>query len=76
MPAAEHQVIIFQFGTNFYRYFKDDHFRSYPSLVFYGPDGIVRFQGVKEEEELIDFVVKNMPDHLIRLRTANFEQVP
>ncbi len=35
----------------------------------------MRSQGPKEEEELIQFVVDNLPDQVIRLRTANFDQV-
>ena len=59
---------------------RQQNIHSYPSLKFYGgydegDGGAVWFQGPKEEEELINFIVKRLPDRIIRLRSANLDKV-
>ncbi len=54
---------------------RNQNIRSYPSLILFTPEGALRFQGAKEEDEMMDFVVEHLQDQIIRLRTANFDQV-
>lgn len=53
---------------------RQQNIHSYPSLVFYGPDGVVRYQGNREQDDLIEFVGEQLPDMTVRLRTANFKK--
>ena len=44
---------------------------SYPTLLFYSPDGIVsRFNVEKEEEKLLQFVADRLPNAIIRLNRS------
>ena len=54
---------------------RQQNIQSYPTLLFYGSAGTLRFQGPKELDELVQFVVDNLDDQIFRLRQANFEKV-
>ncbi len=53
---------------------RQQNIHSYPSLMFYSPEGQLRYRGRKEEEDLIEFVSDNIPKYMIRLRTANWKK--
>ena len=55
---------------------RQQNIRSYPSLIYYGPDGAVhRFDSrrEKEEEKLLQFVAERLPDPVVRLNKATFK---
>ena len=55
---------------------RQQNIRSYPSLIFYGPDGAVhRFDNrrEKEEERLLQFVAERLPNPIVPLNKATFK---
>ncbi len=48
--------------------------KKIPKWHFCTVQFVLLSQGAKEEEELLQFVVENLPDQIVRLRTANFDQ--
>lgn len=55
---------------------RQQNIRSYPSLIYYGPDGAVhRFDNrrEKEEEKLLRFVAERLPNPIIPLNKATFK---
>ena len=55
---------------------RQQNIRSYPTLIYYGPDGAVhRFDNrhEKEEERLLRFVADRLPNPFIRLNKATFK---
>ena len=53
---------------------RQQNIRGYPSLLFYNPNGATtKFTGPKEEEELMEFIVKNLPDYWFRMRKSSYE---
>lgn len=54
---------------------RQQNIRSYPSVIYYGPDGTVnRFEtGEKQEERLLQFVVDKLPDVIVKLNRATYK---
>lgn len=55
---------------------RQQNIRGYPSLIFYNPNGASsKFNGAKEEEYLMEFIVKNLPEYWFSMRKENYEHV-